>query len=126
MHLTSSCYLKFFWAFSIDCFRPPFFFFLSLLLPRFLPLWLLSLSLFFTFICFTTSKMKFLGQRSLLAATTVAFSILRSVGAEDASDVLNLTQDTFASTVDAEVINDRRAVERRRVDTDEFFPTFSR
>lgn len=70
--------------------------------------------------------MKFLGQRSLLAATTVAFSILRSVGAEDASDVLNLTQDTFASTVDAEVINDRRAVERRRVDTDEFFPTFSR
>jgi hypothetical protein len=47
--------------------------------------------------------MKFLGRKSLLAATTLAFSALRSASAEDADDVLVLGQSNFASTVDPEV-----------------------
>lgn len=47
--------------------------------------------------------MKFLGQKSLLAATTLAISALRSARAEDADDVLVLGLDNFASTVDPEV-----------------------
>lgn len=47
--------------------------------------------------------MKFLGQKSLLAATTLAFSALRAASAEDADDVLVLGHDNFASTVDPEV-----------------------
>lgn len=53
---------------------------------------------------FLPAKMKFLGQSSILAATALAFSALRTASAEDAaSDVLSLTQDTFATTVDGEV-----------------------
>lgn len=48
--------------------------------------------------------MKFLGQASLLAATTIAVSALGALAAEAASDVLVLTSDTFASTVDAEAL----------------------
>lgn len=47
-----------------------------------------------------TIVMRFLGQSSLLAATTLAFASLHTARAEDASDVLVLTKDIFASTVD--------------------------
>ncbi|UZJ53027.1 hypothetical protein CBS101457_002347 [Exobasidium rhododendri] len=46
--------------------------------------------------------MKFLGQKSLLAATTLAFSALLSARAENDGDVLVLGLDNFATTVDPE------------------------
>jgi hypothetical protein len=47
--------------------------------------------------------MKLLGQASLLAATTIAISAIGCIASEAASDVLVLTSDSFAQTVDAEV-----------------------
>lgn len=47
--------------------------------------------------------MKLLSQASLLAATTIAFSAIGCIASETPSDVLVLTSDTFAQTVDAEV-----------------------